>query len=893
MIAQAGVSTGRKWTVRQEVVSPREKPLQGNVAWSDWFPEFDFGKPVSRCGDHVLYTAHIRANGSLCLLLVIESRAFRDAGHAAEFVSGMTAVQELRHPNLLPLLWVGERGGHVCLGYSFFDGQPLFAVMDYYRLDPQTVVEITAAMGGALHAGHENGVMHRDFNPGWVLLDEAGGVRVAGVGVMPLLSRSDRGFYELVLGRPEHLRPYVSPEQINLSAPSDQVSDVYALGMITYELLVGHPIGSSVILPSARAQVGTFVDQSIFRALHSSRQMRYQSTVEFARDVQQIYHTYSNQYHWRASDDVPTAAALPAKNRRVRAWLGLAAAAAVVLGAVLWWHLHDSRDRSVRALDDAGRDQQLRELARTISRNKGGISKDRKEEVMAAAAAVLRTMMAMGMGSHKTEQVLAASELLLQGGMDELALDVLMKLQSEVAPDSVDWRRIQAMMQLMMGGIKMYGTHSAAAEQAGKARDFVKERLELARAAGFIPGHLGLADRARRNGYDPVPDLKAVLASMGGGKNGGPVHYAIRSAGLLLQVDVANNPGLRDLRPLRAFPITHLDISGTQVSSLTALAGMPLQMLRLDRTPVGSLAPLKGGPVRVLTAEHCAITDAGDLDLWPVIISYRITLPNGSLRTKDGFPQWGRSWVNSLGLALQPVTPLDPLLVASGEVRWQDFRPFVEGVTLSSSGVVPVVQGGKHARPAAFGRPGPCQKSPGNPATGVTWREAREFCEWLTQTERRRGILNARSSYRLMTSREWDQATGVVAATSAGVSPLAGRTPLFTQWGNLPPAFQFPFAATGPARFATVPSGTFRSLSGVLDLGNQVREWCADTPTGPSSAEFRVIRDFGGQIPPWVNRSRDPLRAAAVIGSAAAASRREDIGFRIVLQLPPVLALTE
>ena len=201
----------------------------------------------------------------------------------------------------------------------------------------------------------------------------------------------------------------------------------------------------------------------------------------------------------------------------------------------------------------------------------------------------------------------------MQAGEEEDALKMLEKLQAEAVPESIDWKRVNAMTRQLRASSSGYHSAMAAADEAGRAGDAKRERSALARAAGFLSGRRDLLERTRQNKNNPLPALNLVLKKMQNGIGGAPVKYAIRARSLELHVDLAGNDQLADLTPLSQFPITHLDISDTRVADLMPLSMVPFQVLRADRTPVTTLSPVAKGPLRLLTAEGGAVTDDGSL----------------------------------------------------------------------------------------------------------------------------------------------------------------------------------------------------------------------------------------------------------------------------------------
>ena len=162
---------------------------------------------------------------------------------------------------------------------------------------PDRALEIVDAILGALAASHQAGIVHRDIKPSNVLLTAGGQVKVADFGIARTLSDDSATLTQsaTVLGTPH----YMSPEQVR-GLPVDHRSDLYAVGCVLYELLVGRPpfagdtplsIGFQHVaepppVPSAtHPALPATLDTIVLRALQKSPQDRYQSAADMRADV--------------------------------------------------------------------------------------------------------------------------------------------------------------------------------------------------------------------------------------------------------------------------------------------------------------------------------------------------------------------------------------------------------------------------------------------------------------------------------------------------------------------------------------------------------------------------------------------------------------------------------
>ena len=164
------------------------------------------------------------------------------ASHLAEddlqrFQREARSVAQLRHPSIVSVYEIGQWDKTPFLVSEFVQGATLADRLSVRRPAPREAAELVATVADALHYAHEMGVVHRDVKPANIMLDEQGTPRLMDFG----LARRDAGDVTMtmdgqVLGTPA----YMSPEQARgESRKVDGRSDVYALGVILYQLLTG------------------------------------------------------------------------------------------------------------------------------------------------------------------------------------------------------------------------------------------------------------------------------------------------------------------------------------------------------------------------------------------------------------------------------------------------------------------------------------------------------------------------------------------------------------------------------------------------------------------------------------------------------------------------------
>ena len=215
---------------------------------------------------------------------------------AERFLAEIRVMATLQHPNLLPLFDSGETDGLLFYVMPYVEGDTLRTLLEKERQLPvEETIRLVNLMAGALDFAHARGVIHRDFKPENILL-QAGQPVIADFGIALAVAHAggDRITETgLSLGTPS----YMSPEQASGTETVDARSDQFALGAVTYEMLVGEPPHTGPTVPAiiARAMTETprsiravrptvpeGVEDAVLRALAKSPVDRFAGCGEFA-----------------------------------------------------------------------------------------------------------------------------------------------------------------------------------------------------------------------------------------------------------------------------------------------------------------------------------------------------------------------------------------------------------------------------------------------------------------------------------------------------------------------------------------------------------------------------------------------------------------------------------
>jgi serine/threonine-protein kinase len=211
------------------------------------------------------------------------------------FLAEIRTTAQLQHPHILPLYDSGQAEGLLFYVMPYVEGESLRRRLERERQLPiDEAVRIAREVAAAVDSAHRHGVIHRDIKPENILLRD-GSALVADFGIAlavsaaaaPRLTQPGR-----IVGTPQ----YMSPEQASAEGVIDTRTDVYALGTVLYEMLVGEPPftgptatmvlakRSATTAPSARMlrqTIPTALDAAMVRALARDPADRYQTAGEF------------------------------------------------------------------------------------------------------------------------------------------------------------------------------------------------------------------------------------------------------------------------------------------------------------------------------------------------------------------------------------------------------------------------------------------------------------------------------------------------------------------------------------------------------------------------------------------------------------------------------------
>jgi serine/threonine protein kinase len=313
-------------SVRREWVPPEPGELASMI------PQYEIVRLLGRGGMGAVYKGRQPELDRPVAIKILPAEIAADEQFVERFRREARLLAKLHHPGIVTVYDSGKtHDGQLYFVMEYVDGTDLRSVIKNGGLAPEQALAATAQICEALRVAHEHGVVHRDIKPENVLLTRDGQIKLADFGLSRPSRDQERQKFtmtNMVMGSPD----YMAPEQ--KSGEADQRSDIFALGVMLYEMLTGQVPRGAFEPPSRKIGIDIRIDEVVLRALQAEPDKRYQNVSEMKSDVETIYYTPTANYAEAPAPAKRAGSATKAGSRRsiILACSILAAAA----GASAW-----------------------------------------------------------------------------------------------------------------------------------------------------------------------------------------------------------------------------------------------------------------------------------------------------------------------------------------------------------------------------------------------------------------------------------------------------------------------------------------------------------------------------------------------------------------------------
>lgn len=249
----AGLGIGLLWQPKMPVVRPKAKPkkqpsvtqtLVGGPAGLE--NKYELLEKVGVGGMASVYKAKSKSEGRIVALKIPQEKFIGDPRFVRRFHREAEVLSHLDHPNIVKVFDHGNEGDTHYIAMEFLEGDGLDKMIETRKLAANTVVDIMRRVAEALRHIHAQGIIHRDIKPGNIMIlrksiRDDGSVDNRGVRLMDFGIAAGRVLTRLTITGARIGTPvYMSPEQAK-GQRIDYKSDIYSLGIVFYEALLGQP----------------------------------------------------------------------------------------------------------------------------------------------------------------------------------------------------------------------------------------------------------------------------------------------------------------------------------------------------------------------------------------------------------------------------------------------------------------------------------------------------------------------------------------------------------------------------------------------------------------------------------------------------------------------------
>src|SRR3984893_11016792 len=261
---------------------------------------YQLEEEIGRGSMGVVYRGKQIALGREVAVKVLPQTLARDASYIARFIREAQIIAGLNHPNIVHIYDAGQQNNMLYFVMEYIQGPTLAALLHLDgSIPPHLAVEYGAQIADALDAAYrERNVIHRDIKPENLMLDRWGNIKVMDFGLARALGYQPITVAKTLVGSIY----YASPEQI-WGLMLDNRSDIYALGVVLYELVSGHrpfvgrslPELTQAIVNSPLRRPSTYnpelsleLEQIILTAMARDRNERYEQAILMAQDLRAL-----------------------------------------------------------------------------------------------------------------------------------------------------------------------------------------------------------------------------------------------------------------------------------------------------------------------------------------------------------------------------------------------------------------------------------------------------------------------------------------------------------------------------------------------------------------------------------------------------------------------------
>ncbi|WP_395740743.1 protein kinase domain-containing protein [Prosthecobacter sp.] len=277
-----------------------QRTTGGHLRWQppspehlqELLPAYEILGIIGKGGMGAVYQGRQKSLDRLVAIKLLPPEAAdNDMQFVERFKNEARTMAKMNHPAIVHVYDFGETSDHqLYIVMEFIDGTDVAKMIQSQgKLPPEHALAISAHVCDALQYAHTHGVVHRDIKPANILLNMEGQVKVADFGLAKTADAGDAGLTKtnMAMGTPD----FVAPEALTPGMIVDSRADLYAVGVMLYNMLTGQVPRGAFHMPSVTCATDLRFDNIIGKCMQMDREARYQTAFDIRRDLDVILTT--------------------------------------------------------------------------------------------------------------------------------------------------------------------------------------------------------------------------------------------------------------------------------------------------------------------------------------------------------------------------------------------------------------------------------------------------------------------------------------------------------------------------------------------------------------------------------------------------------------------------
>ncbi len=272
-------------------------------ALNEKLPQYEFIELIAVGGMGAVYKARQPKLDRLVAIKLLPMMAHDKYGFEDRFSQEAKAMAKLSHPHIVPIFDFGETGdGQAYFVMEFIEGADMFRLICGGQLTIDHFFSWIPQVCSAIQYAHKQDIVHRDIKPANILIDKEGNVKMADFGLAKLTGAKPIRDPDDPDASPEPIEEsesvsmgtpgYAAPEQFDSKATVDSRADIYALGVVMYQMLTGRLPQGAFSLPSeSNPHIDIRLDEVVLRAMQEDANDRFQTIGEISERLSAIHAT--------------------------------------------------------------------------------------------------------------------------------------------------------------------------------------------------------------------------------------------------------------------------------------------------------------------------------------------------------------------------------------------------------------------------------------------------------------------------------------------------------------------------------------------------------------------------------------------------------------------------